>query len=212
MNWIRKFITIFLLFFLIKIKAYRILGVFPLAFKSHNIFFLSVMNGLAKNGHQVDVISYYEHKNPHTNYKTIINLNNLTYDHPKVNFNSIEEPIAIVADIVLFSKDYYGLNVCNLMSNKKFQEFFQNPPKNPSYDIVITEVSETLYLINLVEKFLLTIFFFLGPSNELLLWSWTIAKCTNSSSFSMFRIITRIKNNWQSKINSILSIALFKEI
>lgn len=139
MNKIGKFFIIFSIIFAIKVESYRILAIFPLAFKSHNIFFMSFMNGLAKKGHQVDVISYYEHKNPHKNYKTVINLRNLSYDHPVTEFETIEQPIAIVADIVVFSKDYYGVNVCNLMAHEELQKFLRNPPTNPSYDIVITE-------------------------------------------------------------------------
>lgn len=144
MNLITKFLTIFVTLFIIKVETYRILGVFPLAFKSHNIFFMSLMNGLAKKGHQVDMISHYELKNPHKNYKTIINLANLNYSHPKTKFENIDEPIEIVADIVLLAKDVYGVQVCDLLAHETLQKFLRSPPKNPPYDVLITEVSKIL--------------------------------------------------------------------
>lgn len=42
--------------------GYRILGIFPLNGRSHMMMFEQLMKGLAKRGHQVDVVSTFPQK------------------------------------------------------------------------------------------------------------------------------------------------------
>ena len=124
-----------------EVELYRILSVFPWAFKSHNMLFQTLMKGLAKRGHQVDVISHYEPVNPPKNYKTILNLAELDIEYPKLEFDSIKETIANFRDIITFaSKTKIGIPVCAIMSQEKVQQLLRNPPKDPPYDLIIIEV------------------------------------------------------------------------
>lgn len=45
-------------------KSYRILGVFPLAGRSHMLMFEKLMKELAKKGHEVDVLTHFPLKKP----------------------------------------------------------------------------------------------------------------------------------------------------
>lgn len=79
-------------------SAYRILGVLPIAAKSHYIFFELLMKTLAKRGHQVDVISHYTQKNSIKNYKDIISFQGLM-ESPVNNF-TIEQVGKVSGDLV----------------------------------------------------------------------------------------------------------------
>ena len=132
-------------FLTIQVDTYRILGIFPLGFKSHNMFFQALMKSLARKGHQVDVISHYELLDPPKNYTTIINLANIEYDFPKVDFYMIQEIKAYDQDFIQASEELYGLRICKLMGHEKIQKFLRNPPRNPPYDLIITEVTFLLF-------------------------------------------------------------------
>lgn len=135
-------VTTFL--FIVHVHTYKILGIFPLAFKSHTIFYQAIMKSLARNGHQVDVISYYEVRNPPKNYRDIIDLSNSSYIFSRSQFTSIKEGILYNENFVVVSRDNYGLPVCKLISHEKIQNFIQDLPNNSPYDAVITEVSNEI--------------------------------------------------------------------
>ncbi|XP_033212471.1 uncharacterized protein LOC117170059 [Belonocnema kinseyi] len=139
MKSIQYFVTLLILFLTTEISAYRILGVFPVGYTSHNILFQSLMKGLARRGHQVDVISHYEPKDTPENYKTILNLATINADTPKSTFDSIQEPIGIFKDTVKTSERLLGFHICEQMAHKEIQQIIKNPPTDPGYDIVITE-------------------------------------------------------------------------
>ncbi|XP_076648061.1 uncharacterized protein LOC143356343 [Halictus rubicundus] len=119
-------------------QGYRILGLFPFNGKSHFMMFESLMKGLAKKGHQVDVISTFPLKKPHPNYKDIIVLsaprqfiNNMTFDNMNSMLTvSVSHAVATLA----------GTEVCASLSDPRIQEFVRNPPKDPPYDAVLVEV------------------------------------------------------------------------
>lgn len=137
-----NFLHLLIIFIVVKIEAYRILGLFPLPFKSHSIFSQALMKGLAKKGHHVDVISYHQELKPPKNYQTILNLSNISYAHAIGKFNSIQEPLNRNRDIMSLAKFDYGLHICNLMSHKKMQVIIQNLSNNSRYDLFITQVSK----------------------------------------------------------------------
>lgn len=121
---------------IITTKGYRILGVFPMNSKSHNNMFEVLMKGLAKVGHEVDVISHFELKNPPKNYKIIINLNGTT--PALVNNLTFEKASHMGNDPIPHITDMIGNKLCELMGLEEMQKFIKNPPH---YDAVITEVS-----------------------------------------------------------------------
>ncbi|XP_001600831.2 UDP-glucuronosyltransferase 2C1-like [Nasonia vitripennis] len=121
-------------------SAYRILGVFPFNAKSHNIVFEALMKGLAKRGHQVDVISHFPLKRPLKNYNDIINLdgsmeslmNNYTIEF-------VSQFSSLLADVGIIAAEY-GNRLCHFMGFEEMQKLIKNPPTDPPYDLVVTEV------------------------------------------------------------------------
>lgn len=118
--------------------GYRILGVFPFNGKSHFMMFEHMMKGLARRGHQVDVISTFPLKKPYSNYTDFIVLkpkreflNNLTYEDTQGMIGgSVSHSVATLA----------GNTICENLANPDIQNFIHNPPMDPSYDLVIIEV------------------------------------------------------------------------
>lgn len=142
MSFINYLIVVTTLFLITQAHTYKILGIFPLAFKSHNIFFQSLMKSLAKKGHQVDIISYYETNNPPDNYRDIINLSKLpnsSYFFSTSEFNSIQEAVDENRSIEKILRDTYGFWTCKIMSHETIQNFIKNLSQSTPYDAVITE-------------------------------------------------------------------------
>ncbi|XP_076167851.1 UDP-glucosyltransferase 2 isoform X2 [Ptiloglossa arizonensis] len=118
--------------------GYRILGVFPFNGKSHFMMFEHMMKGLARRGHQVDVISTFPLKKPYPNYTDFIVLkpkreflNNLTYEDTQGMIGgSVSHSVATLA----------GNTICENLANPDIQNFIHNPPMDPSYDLVIIEI------------------------------------------------------------------------
>lgn len=54
------------------VVAYKILGVFPIASKSNYNIGLNLLKGLAKEGHDVTMISPFKEKHPIPNYKEVV--------------------------------------------------------------------------------------------------------------------------------------------
>lgn len=119
-------------------SAYRILGVFPFNGKSHNILFEALMKGLAKHGHQVDVISHFPLKKPVENYTDIINLDGSM--ETLMNNYTIEFVSSFTGAVVDLIAMTYGNRLCHFMGFEEMQKLIRNPPMDPPYDLVITEV------------------------------------------------------------------------
>lgn len=123
--------------------GYRILGIFPFAARSHNIFFEALIKGLAKAGHQFDVISHYEIENPPKNYRRILDLNE--YQNQRVTDNEIEKAFEFDKNTIQHISTIYGNDLCEMMGSEKMQRIFQNSLKERSYDLVISEVSSFFF-------------------------------------------------------------------
>lgn len=119
-------------------SAYRILAVFPFNGKSHNIILESITKTLAKQGHQVDVVTHFPQKKPVKNLNDIINLDGSMEN--LVNNYTIQFVSAITGDIVNLIALSYGNRICHFMGFEKFQKLVKNPPQDPPYDLVIVEV------------------------------------------------------------------------
>lgn len=96
------------------------------------------MRSLADAGHQVDVVSHFPLEKPYPNYTDIINLQgllsepsgNLTYQEVQ-NFNGL-------AFVTLLREG--GRDACKLLKTPEMQKLIKNPPTDPPYDLLITEV------------------------------------------------------------------------
>lgn len=119
-------------------NAFRILAVFPFNSKSHNNMFDGVTKTLARSGHQVDVVTHFQMKNPPKNYRTIINLDGTRGN--LVNNFTIEFANHIQSATVVTISEMYGNELCELMGLPEMQKLLKNPPHDPPYDLLITEV------------------------------------------------------------------------
>lgn len=118
--------------------AYRILCVFPYNGKSHSRMFDALCKGLANKGHKVDMISHFPTKIPIANYRDIIDLNGTRED--AVNSLTIQGGRMINQAEIYYTTTKYGGELCHLLGHEKMQNFIKNPPMDPPYDLMITEV------------------------------------------------------------------------
>lgn len=123
-------------FYLSICHGYRLLGLFPFQGKSHFVMFEQLMKGLAKKGHQLDVVSRFPLKKPYPNYTDIVSLpislhlvNNMTYEF--IQQMLIVNPTYLIATMA-------GNDLCEDLGNPAIKELSQ--PKNPPYDAVLIEV------------------------------------------------------------------------
>lgn len=133
-----KFLILITYELILTCSAYRILAVFPLNGKSHNIFLESVVKTLAKHGHQVDLVTHFPQKNPSKNLNDIINLNGTMKSI--ANSFTFEFVSKLPGDFVSYVTEKCGNNLCHFMGLEEFQKLIKNPPQNPPYDLVIVEV------------------------------------------------------------------------
>ena len=124
--------------------GYRILGMFPLHAKSHFVMFEALMKGLAQKGHQIDVVSTFPQKTPFPNYTDLIDLplvmpafvNNMPYEKFRALTGSHDTLIHFIATEA-------GSRVCQGLGHPEMQKLIHNPPNDPPYDLVLTEVRMT---------------------------------------------------------------------
>ena len=146
MNLFTKYLLYLLTIQFVSIEsgAYRILGVFAINARSHNNMFEGVTKALAKAGHQVDVVTHFEMKNPPKNYRTIINLSGtreqLVNSCTMNKVNSLENSNIISSETL----KGFGNSLCKLLAIEKMQKLIKNPPKDPPYDLVLLEVCKML--------------------------------------------------------------------
>ncbi|XP_017795599.1 PREDICTED: UDP-glucuronosyltransferase 2C1-like [Habropoda laboriosa] len=117
--------------------AYRILCVFPFNGKSHFQMFEALCKGLAKRGHQIDMISHFPSKKSIANYTDIIDLTGV--GEQVVNSFTVEYGRSIQQSLTYHMATGFGGALCHAMGIEKMQKFIKNPPNDPPYDLVITE-------------------------------------------------------------------------
>lgn len=139
------YVCLFLIYFIsFKSDAYRILVIAPLNSRSHTNMLECVAKALAIKGHRVDMISHFELKNAPKNYTTIVNLDGTM---PKFVNSWTKEMVDHYrdVDVVPTVVNDFGSNFCQLLAHDKMQKFIKNIPKDPPYDLVITEVCLLIY-------------------------------------------------------------------
>ncbi|XP_020282468.1 UDP-glucuronosyltransferase-like [Pseudomyrmex gracilis] len=118
-------------------NGYRILGIFPVNSKSHWAMQESLMVGLARRGHQVDVVTYFPLEQSEPNYKEI----NLKGSMDSMINNLSASDMHRFDDLNMAAwTNFAGSNVCELMNEPKLHDLIENPPEDPPYDLVITEI------------------------------------------------------------------------
>ena len=126
-----------------KCDGYRILAVFPMATSSHFVMFKTLSKGLANKGHQVDVVSFFPLKKPHPNYTDIIELTGGSL-HPLINNITFPFMRLRLTSILQFFVNDLGNDICEFMGHPKMLKLLRNPPTDPPYDLVLTEVRHLL--------------------------------------------------------------------
>lgn len=115
------------------VDSYRILGMLPATGKSHFLLFKPLMEGLAAQGHLVDVVSQFPSREPIKNYRDIISIpkarNNLT------NLDLISQSESM--------KDNFTSKIrkiCEYLDHPEVRKLINLPPTDPPYDAVVIEV------------------------------------------------------------------------
>lgn len=139
---INKLFTIFLTICLCAIlrpsHGLRILGLFPLQVRSHYVMCEELMKGLAAKGHQVDVYSHFPQKKTIPNFRDV----SLQGSLPAISNNMSFDTATITWGPTLIKnwQRSVGDAVCALMGHPTLQKLLHNPPNDPAYDLIITEV------------------------------------------------------------------------
>ncbi|XP_066581162.1 UDP-glucosyltransferase 2-like [Prorops nasuta] len=121
-------------------NSYRILALFPLNGKSHSVMTHALTKGLAKRGHQIDVVSHFPLKKPISNYRDI----SIKGTVPSVVNNVSANDVAQFHQIyVKYFVEMAGTKICRLLGLPQFQQLIKYPPIDPPYDLIITEVFVT---------------------------------------------------------------------
>ncbi|XP_036145257.1 UDP-glycosyltransferase UGT5 [Monomorium pharaonis] len=114
--------------------GYRFLGLFVFQGKSHFVMYEQLMKGLARKGHQVDMVSKFPLKKFYPNYTDIVTLpisykmvNSITYESMQILSSTTIYSITTVS----------GKDLCKYLGNPAIKELAQ--PKNPPYDAVLIE-------------------------------------------------------------------------
>lgn len=147
---VTKGLIVFLCVLIQSVSGLRILGLFPLQVRSHYVMCEELMKGLAAKGHQVDVYSHFPQKKTIPNFKDI----SLKGTLPAIS-NNMSFDMSTTTWAPTLMKNWQqgvGKPVCDLMGHPILQQVLHNPPKDPPYDLIITEVK---YLMLTIGKTLL---------------------------------------------------------
>lgn len=141
MKFLLKLLTIVFLFDILINSAvgYKILGIFPLTIKSHDIFCHSVIKALLKRGHYVDVIVARELENSPKNYNVLYNTIKIT---PNITYDITIDKILNIykRDPIKMISNEFGNFLCSILANGEIQEIIKKLKINSNYDVLITEV------------------------------------------------------------------------
>ncbi|XP_014204618.1 2-hydroxyacylsphingosine 1-beta-galactosyltransferase [Copidosoma floridanum] len=116
-------------------ESYRILAVFPFNGKSHDVVLDAIAQGLAKRGHQVDVVTHFPPKNPPDNYKVLVDLRG-TIEETINNF-TLDFARSLSGQLTDYIAGKFGNELCELLALDGIQKIVKNPPKDPPYDLVV---------------------------------------------------------------------------
>lgn len=137
-------ILISLLSYTQPITSLRILGLFPFQMRSHFVMCEELMRGLATKGHRVDVYGHHPLKQKLPNYHDYSLLGTL----PAVSNNVSFDVASIVSppEMMRHWLESTGVPICRLLELPIFQKLLHDPPTDPPYDLVITEVRIVLHI------------------------------------------------------------------
>lgn len=141
MKYFRYLLFLSLLLTVLPVQTSRILCIFPYNGRSHYQVTGALCQALAERGHQIDMISHFSPKTPIANYTHIVNLQGTR--KAVVNSFTLKYAKQIDSAVVFYIATTFGNELCDLMGHERMQKFIKNPPNDPPYDLVITEVNKT---------------------------------------------------------------------
>ncbi|XP_034242083.1 UDP-glucuronosyltransferase 2B15-like isoform X2 [Thrips palmi] len=118
-------------------EAYRILGIFPVQSRSHNIMFKATMQALVDSGHEVVDLSPFPLKTPRANYTDVDISAELPSMVNSMTFNDMSD----LSRKGLFDmiRDRGGANLCRkVFEMKQFQDIIRGA--YGKFDVVFTEI------------------------------------------------------------------------
>ncbi|KAJ6645923.1 UDP-glycosyltransferase UGT5 [Pseudolycoriella hygida] len=134
-------------------KSYRILGIFIHIGGSHFHTFYPIMNGLAQNGNNVTVLSYFPVTDSHANYKQFI-FDGIPVINSSINLNEIPPPSRSIYNII---QEFYelaaeGEMTCQAaLSSSIIDDILETHRHNP-FDLVVTEIFDTECVLGVIHK------------------------------------------------------------
>lgn len=129
--------------FIIKIQlsdGLRIVGIFPMPVRSAYSMCEELMKGLAAKGHEVDVYSHFPPKSSTPNYKHLSLLGTMTIYTNNYTYQEMSSLHSKSEELKHWFRNL-GNAMCELLELDLFQKLIHHPPKDPPYDLVITDVS-----------------------------------------------------------------------
>lgn len=136
------------LFCLAVCDGYRLLGLFPFQAKSHFVMFEQLLKGLARKGHQVDVVSKFPLKKPYPNYTDIVTLPTPMIIVNNISFEFMKQLIGVNPTYAVATMG--GNELCKYLEQPAIKELAR--PKNPPYDAVLIEVFDSKEFFKLIVK------------------------------------------------------------
>lgn len=124
------------LFCLAVCHGYRLLGLFPFQGKSHFVMFEHLMKGLARKGHQIDIVSKFPLKKPYPNYTDIVTLPMPVHLVNNITFEFMQQLLSVNPTYIIATMA--GNELCEYLGHPAIKELAR--PKSPPYDAVLMEV------------------------------------------------------------------------
>ncbi|KAF7998051.1 hypothetical protein HCN44_009449 [Aphidius gifuensis] len=116
-------------------ESLRILGIFPLAGKSHFYTGEKILKSLVKKGHSVDMLSHFPQKKSIVNYTDISIAGSIEEATNNLEF---KEAIKFQPTSMKYFVEEGGNKICDLLSHKEIQLLLSKNKK--TYDVIVIEI------------------------------------------------------------------------
>lgn len=169
------FVFTFAFSVLVPVNSYKILGLFPVPYKSHYVIPREILYGLAEKGHWVTVYSPYPQTKPVQNFHD--------FDISKCSF--VDNPFQMGIDEVekYLGNRFLEVYIMAVMSHVSSQSIIECEPlrrllySNETFDLLITETFTYDVMLLFANKFKVPFISF-SPNNLL---PWHIERLSNPS-------------------------------
>ncbi|XP_037024343.1 UDP-glycosyltransferase UGT5-like [Bradysia coprophila] len=150
---LKLMVVLLLLIHGIPANGYRILGIFIHIGGSHFHTFYPIMNGLAQNGNDVTVLSYFPVTDSHANYKQFI-FDGIPVINSSINLNELPPPSRSMYTLI---HEFYELAaegdlVCQAALNSSLIDDILRVHQNNPFDLVVTEIFNTECMLGVIHK------------------------------------------------------------